>query len=358
MLLLITNPCHGLFKPPTAKRFLCLGSAGLALLLILSGCLGQREIKLAGKTMGTTYHITLVGGYLTAAAPLQSAIDDRLAAINASMSTYRPDSEISRFNQMTTVDTPFPIGKDFQAVMQLCQKLFHITQGAWDGTLDPLIDLWGFGRTKRPAKHVPSEEAIRTGLDAVGFQHIVLHPDGQLSKKRSTVSLDLASVAKGYAVDVVADLIHQKGFDNYLVEIGGEVYAAGVRIDNQPWRIGINKPEAGASADQVYHVATLQDRAFATSGDYRNFFDIDGRRYAHIIDPRTGYPVSNDVVSVSVTADTCALADGLATALVVMGAARGIELVNQMENVECLIITRDDGNRLIDHLSQGFRIAN
>jgi len=358
MLWLITNRCHDLLEPRTAKRYLCLGTAGLALLLILSGCFGRREIKLAGKTMGTTYHITLIGSYLTAAAPLQSAIDDRLAAINDSMSTYLPASEISRFNQMATVDTPFPIGKDFQAVMQLSQKLFHITRGAWDGTLDPLIDLWGFGRTKRPEKHIPSEDAIRTRLDAVGFQHIVLHPDGHLSKKRATVSLDLASVAKGYAVDVVAALIHQKGFDNYLVEIGGEVYASGVRIDNQPWRIGINKPEAGASADQVYHVATLQDRAFATSGDYRIFFDIDGRRYAHIIDPRTGYPVSNGVVSVSVTADTCALADGLATALMVMGAARGIDLINRMENVECLIITRHDGDHFVDHLSQGFRIAN
>ena len=141
MLLLITNQCHGLFKPHTARRFLCVGSTCLALLLFLSGCFGQREIKLAGKTMGTSYHITVIGDYLTAAAPLQAAIDDRLAAINASMSTYRPDSEISRFNQITTVDAPFPIGKDFQAVMQLSQKLFHITQGAWDGTLDPLIDL-------------------------------------------------------------------------------------------------------------------------------------------------------------------------------------------------------------------------
>jgi thiamine biosynthesis lipoprotein len=221
-----------------------------------------------------------------------------------------------------------------------------------------LIDLWGFGRTKRPEKYIPSEDAIRAGLDAVGFQHIVLHPDGHLSKRLASVSLDLASVAKGYAVDVVAALIHQKGFDHYLVEIGGEVYAAGVRIDNQPWRIGINKPEAGATVDQVYHVVTLQDRAFATSGDYRNFFEAEGRRYAHVIDPRTGYPVSNGVVSVSVTADTCALADGLATALMVMGAERGIELVDRLEGVECLIITRDAGNRLQDHVSQGFRITN
>jgi thiamine biosynthesis lipoprotein len=182
--------------------------------------------------------------------------------------------------------------------------------------------------------------------------------EGRLSKTRPSVSLDLASVAKGYGVDAIAALIRNRGFSDYLVEIGGEVYAAGVRIDGQPWRIGINKPDSGAPFDQVYRVVTLQDRAFATSGDYRNYFEIDGRRYAHIIDPRTGYPVSNGVISVSVTAETCALADGLATALVVMGPSAGLDLVNRLPGVECLIITRDDQNRLHDFTSQGFRTVD
>ncbi len=358
MSLSITNKLDGRPKPYRAKRFICLSAGCLALLLILAGCSGRREIKFAGKTMGTTYHLTIVGSYFTAAAPLQKAVDERLEAINASMSTYRPDSEISRFNQMPHTDPPFPISNAFHEVMQLSRKLFEMTHGAWDGTLDPLIDLWGFGRTQRSDDRVPTAEEIQTLLPSVGFHHIVIHSDGHLSKRQASVSLDLASVAKGYAVDVIASLISDKGFANYLVEIGGEVYAAGVRIDGQPWRIGINKPEAGAPFDQIYHIVNLQDRAFATSGDYRNFFEIEGQRYAHIIDPRTGYPVSNGVVSVSVTADTCALADGLATALMVMGAATGIELVNRMDGVECLIITRDAHDRLRDHASLGFQTVN
>jgi thiamine biosynthesis lipoprotein len=328
------------------------------MLIAVAGCSSRREIKLTGKTMGTSYHITIIGSYFTAAAPLQKAIDARLETINDSMSTYRPDSEISRFNQTARIDTPVSIGNDFQEVMRISRNLFEVTQGAWDGTLDPLIDLWGFGRTQRSKDEIPSKEAIQRGLSAVGFQHITLHPDGQLSKQHPSVSLDLASVAKGYGVDAVAALIGSKGFEHYLVEIGGEVYAAGLRIDGKPWRIGINKPEAGAPFDQVYRVVTLQDRAFATSGDYRIFFEVDGRRYAHIIDPRTGYPVSNNVVSVSVTADTCAMADGLATALMVMGANTGIALVNRLDSVECLIITRDDRGNLSDHLSRGFQITN
>ena len=330
-------------------------SLWLVLLLLIVGCSNHREIKLAGKTMGTTYHITVIGGYFTAVAPLQKAIDERLAAINASMSTFQPDSEISRFNRLQGDNTPFPVSADFQAVIKVSRELFHITDGAWDGTLDPLIDLWGFGRTKRPEDRVPSAQDIQALLPRVGFQQIVMDAEGRLSKTHASVSLDLASVAKGYGVDAVAALIRERGFTDYLVEIGGEVYAAGVRPDGQPWRIGINKPDPEAPFDQVYRVVQLQDQAFATSGDYRNYFDIDGHRYAHILDPRTGYPVSNGVVSVSVTAETCALADGLATAIEVMGAPAGIALVNRLPGVECLIITRDDQNRLHDSASQGFQ---
>ena len=331
---------------------------GLMLLLLVAACSGSREIRLAGKTMGTTYHITVIGSYFTAAAPLQKAIDERLVEINASMSTYQADSEISRFNRLQSADSPFPIDDDFQTVMKIARELFQITDGAWDGTLDPLIDLWGFGRTRRPEDRVPSATEIQALLPLVGFQQITLDAEGRLLKSRSTVSLDLASIAKGYGVDAVAALIRNRGFTDYLVEIGGEVYAAGVRIDGQPWRIGINKPDPGAPFDQVYRVVHLQDRAFATSGDYRNYFEIDGHRYAHIIDPRTGYPVSNGVVSVSVTAETCTLADGLATALVVMGASAGLDLVNRLPGVECFIVTRDDHNRLHDFASQGFRTAD
>jgi thiamine biosynthesis lipoprotein len=342
-------------KDGPGRRYVCWGAVGLVLLVLLAGCRGRREIRLAGKTMGTTYHITIVGGYFTAVAPLQKAIDERLAAINTSMSTYQPDSTISRFNRLRSVDRAFPIDADFQTVMKVSQTLYRITDGAWDGTLDPLIDLWGFGRTRRPEDRVPSAEEIKALLPLVGFGHIVMDTEGRLHKRLPSVSLDLASVAKGYGVDAVAALIRDRGFTDYIVEIGGEVYAAGTRMDGEAWRVGINKPDPDAPYDQVYRVVHLQDRAFATSGDYRNFFEIDGRRYAHIIDPRTGYPVSNGVVSVSVTADNCVLADGLATALMVMGASPGLDLVDRLEGVECLIITRDTEGRLHDHASRGFR---
>ena len=330
----------------------------LVLCLCLPGCQDRREIKLSGSTMGTRYHITVIGGFFTGAAALQHAVDARLAEIEASMSTYRPDSEISRFNRLQRADTVFPIGDDFQRVMAISRQLHRITDGAWDGTLDPLIDVWGFGRSRRVLERVPDAQTIRHLLAQVGFEHIVMHPEGHLSKRLASVTLDLASVAKGYGVDAVAALIRAEGFTDYLVEIGGEVYAAGVRIDGNPWRIGINEPDAGTPFDAVYRVVTLQDRAFATSGDYRNFIEIDGRHYSHVIDPRTGHPVDNGVVSVSVTADTCALADGLATALMVMGTTPGIALIDRLEGVEALIITRDDQGRFHDHPSRGFRTVD
>ena len=334
--------------------------AGLLLVVCLcwAGCQGRREIRLSGSTMGTTYHITVIGGYFTGAGPLQQAVEARLAAIEDSMSTYRSESEISRFNRLQAADTPFPIGDDFQKVMAVSKQLYRITDGAWDGTLDPLIDLWGFGRTRRAVGRIPDAQTIRDLQARVGFHQIVVHPEGYLSKRLASVTLDLASVAKGYGVDAVSALVREKGFTDYLVEIGGEVYAAGVRVDGKPWRIGINQPEAGAPFDTVYRVVALQNRAFATSGDYRNFVEIGGRRYAHVIDPRTGYPVDNGVVSVSVTADTCALADGLATALMVMGAPQAIALIDGLDSVEDLVITRDEQGNLQDHPSRGFRTVD
>ena len=324
------------------------------ILIAIGGCSGQREIRIAGRTMGTTYHVTVIGGYLTSVAKLKKAIDTRLEAINASMSTYRPESAISRFNRFQETGTAFPVDPDFYRVATLSRVLFDITAGAWDGTVDPLVDLWGFGRSQRPAR-IPSEVEINAALARVGFDLIDTSRTGALIKRHPRVTLDLASVAKGYGVDAVAELIRRQGFTDFLVEVGGEVYASGVRQDGRQWRIGINRPDAGAPVNQVYKVVALQDRAFATSGDYRIFFELDGQRFSHVIDPRTGRPVTNRVVSVSVTAATCARADGLATALMVMGADEGLKLVNSLSDTECLIVVRDTNGHLVDHYSHSFR---
>ena len=172
----------------------------------------------------------------------------------------------------------------------MAQKVFTITDGAWDGTVKPLVDLWGFGT--EGIKAVPPPAAVRQRLQAVGFDAIQIVDDRFLVKRKATVNLDLASIAKGYGVDQIAALLRDSGVENFLVEIGGEVYATGYRKDGLPWRVGINTPRKDASSDQVYMVVNLTNGAMATSGDYRNFFEIDQKRYSHVIDPLSGYPVA------------------------------------------------------------------
>ena len=168
------------------------------------------------------------------------------------------------------------------------------------------------------------------------------------------MTLDLASIAKGYGVDQVAEIVRQAGFNNYLVEIGGEIAASGKRRDGKWWRIGINRPRKEANFNDVYKAVDLRNKAFATSGDYRNFFEIEGVRYSHVIDPRTGYPVSNGIVSVSIIAPNCTVADGLATAVMVMGPEKGLNLINHLEDVEGLIIIEKTDGSLYEHPSAGF----
>jgi thiamine biosynthesis lipoprotein len=191
-------------------------------------------------------------------------------------------------------------------------------------------------------------------LPAVDFSQIKFCGDGCITKANPKISLDLASIAKGYGVDLVADLIAQAGWKDYLVEIGGEIYAAGRRPDGTRWRVGINRPLPDAVPTDVYQVVALENMALATSGDYRNFFESDGVRYSHIIDPRNGYPVKNGVVSATVLAEDCTFADGLATALMVMGSQQGLALVHDLPGVEGLIIERGESGDLINHASEGF----
>lgn len=327
---------------------ICLG------LLTLAACgnTEKKEISFQGGTMGTIYSVKVVAAEEPEG--LQAKIEQRLAEINQSMSTYRKDSEISRFNDFDRVGTPFPVSDDFFNVMTVAADIFRLSGGAWDGTVDPLVTLWGFGR-KGVVTQVPDPAAIQAVMPKVGFQHIRIDSAKKaLVKAIPDVTLDLASIAKGYGVDQLARLLKQEGFEDFLVDIGGEIYAAGVRLDGQNWRIGINTPRPDAAFDAVYKVATLHNRAFATSGDYRKYFEADGKRYSHVIDPRTGMAVANRVVSVSVMADTCTFADGLATALMVMGPETAIPLVDSLPGVECLMVTTAPDGTLSDHFSAGF----
>ena len=303
--------------------------------------------------MGTTYHIKIITGYFNKLSDLKPKIDQRLEAINQSMSTYRPDSEISQFNTIRDITTLFPVSDDFLDVLKMAQRIYELTDGAWDGTIKPLVNLWGFGNTRQPQK-VPADTAIKDKIRTVGYKYIRIIEKGFLQKHVGAVSLDLASIAKGYAVDQISALLDAKGLTNYLVEIGGEVYASGLRKDGSPWRVGINQPDASASLVETYQVVPLHNRAMATSGDYRNYFEIQGQRYSHIIDPRTGYPVDNGIVSASVVADSCMFADGLATALMVMNPNDSLKLVAGLDGVAALIIVRNEDNSLSRYASENF----
>lgn len=323
----------------------------------MAGCDSKREHTLTGRTMGTAYHIQVVTGTFGSVAGLQEKIDRRLEEINRSMSPYLKESEISRFNRFSQVGGDFAISWDFLQVMKAAAQIHALSEGAWDGTVNPLVDLWGFGRAG-PQGRVPPPEEIAARLADVGFENIEIRDAGGLAKRRASVSLDLSSIAKGFGVDQVADVIRQAGFADFLVEIGGEVCAAGVRPDGRPWRVGINRPQPGARPDALYKVIPLQNQALATSGDYRHFFAQNGVRYSHIIDPRTGYPVTNRVVSVSVVAETCTFADGIATAVMVMGAEKGLALINRLQGVDGLIVVEGPGGELVDHPSKGLRMEN
>jgi thiamine biosynthesis lipoprotein len=297
----------------------------------------------------------VVTGYFGSVAGLQEKIDRRLTEINRSMSPYLADSEISGFNRFQQEGVEFPVSADFLRVMKIAARIYEMSDGAWDGTVNPLVDLWGFGRAGRPGR-VPPAEKITAALTDVGFNKIEIRDSGALVKREVPVSLDLSSIAKGYGADQVADVVRAAGFTDFLVEIGGEVVAAGVRPDGRPWRVGINRPKPEAGLLEVYKVVSLKDQAFATSGDYRQFFMQQGQRYSHIIDPKTGYPVANHVVSVSILAGDCTLADGLATAVMVMGAQKGLALIDRFEGVEGLIVAELPDGSLQEHASRGIRL--
>ncbi|MGD2029914.1 MAG: FAD:protein FMN transferase [Desulfobacterales bacterium] len=322
-------------------------------LLLLTGCNFQKQVTFSDKTMGTTYHITVVTGFFNNTTALKDKIDKRLDEINKSMSTYRKDSEISRFNALKQVGKKFYISNDFFNVMTAAKHIYKLAGGAWDATVAPLVNLWGFGNSKNK-RRIPTQSEINTILTDIGFNNIEMSANHYIVKSKAFISLDFASIAKGYAVDQVAALIRTNHINNFLVEIGGEVFAAGLRRDGKYWKIGINRPKQNAPFDEVYKVVVLQDKGFATSGDYRNYFEYQGKRFSHILDPRNGYPIDNGVVSVSIVADTCTFADGLATAVMVLGHKKGLELVNGLDHTECLIVVQAPNGTLKDYYSKGF----
>ena len=299
------------------------------MLLLLAGCGSQEQAaRLSGATMGTAWHVTLVSGSSTPeSAALQTGIEDILQGVDRSMSTYREDSEISRFNR-APVATWYTLSPPFVQVLAAALDVGRHSEGAYDVTVAPLVDLWGFGPT-RGAAAVPDAPKIAQLLAVVGQDKLRLDVSGSRAMKQAPLSLDFSSIAKGYAVDAVADWLLGQGVARFMVEVGGEVRVAGRSPRGDAWRIAIERPDSGARS--VAAALAVTDVAVATSGDYRNFFELDGVRYSHSIDPRTGYPVAHDLVSVTVIADSAMLADAWATALEVLGSERATAVAQQRD---------------------------
>ncbi len=299
----------------------------------------RHQTLVTGKTMGTFYSVKLITSKKEFPETWQNRIDNRLKQVNKNLSMFDPESEISRFNRQPA-GTPFEISPDFSTVLSISQRIYRLSRGAWDGTVKPLVDLWGFG-TRPRASELPEPDKVASALSRVGFDKLALTPQ-TLTATADRVSLDLGSIAKGFGVDAVAGLLRSYDIEDYLVEIGGEVSGAGHNQKRKPWSVGIIRPEKNQMNQGIYRVVTLKDQAIATSGDYRNYMVKNHKTYSHIIDPKTGYPVKNQVVSASVIAPDCTLADGLATALMVMDIKDGIAMINGLDQVECLIIQKTD----------------
>jgi len=302
--------------------------------------------------MGTTYHITVVAPFWSSLSRLEQLIREELLALNQSMSVYDPKSEISRFNAMTDTVAALEISDRFADVLEISNDVWRRTRGAFDPTVFPLVKLWGFNTDGSPK--LPDAASIEAAKQRVGFDRVRFDARNRIGKTIPNVGIDLSAIAKGYGVDRVAGVVRNAGYTDFIVEIGGEVFAAGRKSDGQPWKIGINYPDVAAPPDLVYKTLLLSDRAVATSGNYRNFQNIEGKRYTHIIDPQTGTPIDNGIASVTVLADTCALADGLATGLMVMGPEQAIPLVEQWPGVDCLFLVKDAEGKLIEFASSGF----
>lgn len=303
--------------------------------ILLVGCSTKPEvIELSGTKMGTTYNIKVVADQ-PVPDNLHQQIDDLLSVVDNSMSTYKPDSELSRFNRMA-VGQQMQITADFARVLQISRDIWDLSGESFDPTLGPLVDLWGFGPTASD-NSTPSAEQISEILQTIGFQHVVLD-DLSLSKTQP-IELDLSAVAKGYAVDLVADRLEMLALPDYLVEVGGEIRVSGSNSNGEPWRIAIEQPKLMPSVNRII---PLTNMAVATSGDYRNYFEQQGIRYSHILDSRTGQPIKHNLASVTVLTDSCAEADAWATAFLVMGAEESLQIAQRLNIAVYLLVKEGD----------------
>ncbi|VAX42492.1 FAD:protein FMN transferase [hydrothermal vent metagenome] len=326
--------------------------------LLLIGCRNQQPatsaspppIFMVGSTMGTKWKATIpVLPPDIADEELFAAIKMKLKEINRMMSTYLPTSEVSTFNKSTSTDW-FSISKETALVITEAQRISQLSDGAFDITVAPLVNLWNFG-PEIHEQQLPDNVLIAKTIKQVGYKKLAVRlSPPTIRKEIATLQIDLSAIAKGYAVDAIAKLLEERGINSFLIDIGGEVQSKGTKQNGSEWRLGIESPVANQRA--LYQRIKLTNNAIATSGDYRNFHEVNGKRYSHTIDPRTGQPVDHPLGSASVIAKNCMTADAFATTLMVLGPKEGFRFAKK-QNLDVMLIERD-GEKLSHQMTTGF----
>jgi thiamine biosynthesis lipoprotein len=307
-----------------------------------------------GKTMGTDYHIKIYDSIV----PQQDQIDSVLQVIDTVLSTYNPESYISHFNRGSAAIDSFPSAYKymFHSVLSVSLSVYSYSLGAFDPSAAQLFNYWGFGENGPQIKANQAEfdaALANRGMDSITPNINLGTPWRPFANVKRQMQFNFNAVAKGYGVDEVASFLSSIGCENYMVEIGGEVYCGGTKPDSTSFEIGINTPKEGASTKSYVSIVELSNAALATSGNYRNFYVKDGKKYSHTIDPRSGHPVENNILSASVIAKDCATADAWATACMVLGVDSSIHTLNLFPDVDVYILYDVDGE-LRDTMSATF----
>ena len=331
------------------------------LLLWCLSCSNQpSQIELSGFTMGTTYNIKIIPekDSILSTKLIKQNIDSVLISVNYQMSTYLFDSEITQFNNHEST-TSFTVSNDFSLVVERALHWSKLTDGAFDITIVPLLYLWGFGpgQASELGDIFPEEHAVQKRRTHVGYEKLTTNKY-YLQKKDPFIKIDLNAIAKGFGVDAVYSFLESIGMNNIMVEIGGEVRTKGENRKNEPWMIAVETPDLESAKSKTISLALpLESKAMATSGDYRNYYEIDGIRYSHEIDPRTGYPAQTGVASATVVATNCMDADALATALIIMGPESGLQFIEKLDGVEAFLILREGNDNYRTIKSSGMKIS-
>ncbi|MCT4712471.1 FAD:protein FMN transferase ApbE [Enterobacteriaceae bacterium H11S18] len=313
-------------------------------LLLLAGCDNQPAkqnagLVLEGKTMGTWWRASLAGVDKSRQNELRTKIQAQLDGDDRLLSTYKADSALSRFNQSRSTE-PYAVSEGMSDIVTLSLRIGAKTQGAMDVTVGPLVNLWGFGPDKQPVK-TPTQAQIDAAKALTGLQHLkVINQAGQqwLQKDLPGLYVDLSTVGEGYAADHLARLMEQNGIGRYLVSVGGAVVTRGTNPDGRAWRVAIQKPTDRENAVQA--VVDLNGHGISTSGSYRNYYELDGKRLSHVIDPTTGAPIQHKLVSATVIATTALEADGWDTGLMVLGTEKAKQIAEK-EGLAVYLITKE-----------------